>query len=218
MYVEISGRQTGKTTRLVDHASDELINNIHDSHYRIGIVGHNTRSSEHIRDLIIERFLTKINEMNHDYYRGILHRLEHENPNGCAVSSLMRKIVIKRDMDQLVGYGSISKFYVDEFAFRDTMDSPLRLLGNAYYCTTPNSNDDFTNGLINYCNEYWVEITSYDVSNELRNEFFATEYIDEFDNYCTTRGIYPMPHPFEESNLLNVKGLFRFNTIKKHKF
>ena len=219
MYVEISGRQTGKTTRLVDHASDELINNINDRNFKIAIVSHSEQSGERIRTMIVERFLDKVNNMVHEDYRNI-HDILETNSRG-NITRLMDKIVTQQMMEHPMG-GYINKFYVDEFSFIDNQNtqtwSLLRLDDNAYYCTTPRPGDEFTLLLKSHCDYNDIEIISYDISQRLRDEFQMTEYVEEFDDWCVDNQIWMMNHPFEESRRLNEKRFIRINKIKRHRF
>jgi len=221
MYVEISGRQSGKTTRLVDHASDELINNIGNRRHRIAVVSHSRQSGERIRHMIVERFLDKVNNMVHGDYR-IIHGIL-VGDDGNILISLMDKIVVQRDMEQPRWGIRINKFYVDEFAFINNqnvhMNPPLQLNEDAYYCTSPNGYDEFTLRLLRHCLEVNVDVICYDMSEGLRYGLMNIEMVSEFDSWCETLGIYPREHPFAPTiegerlnNELIPKGL------KRHKF
>jgi hypothetical protein len=212
MYVEISGRQTGKTTRLVDHASDELINNINDRNYLIGLVVFNRANGLRIQELIINKFIDKIRYMGYANLVGLTHDARSNNSD--VISRLKKKINIQFNMEQPRG-GHINKFYVDEFSF---IGNDLVINSDAYYCTTPNGNHSFTLHLKNYCENNGVEIIAYDISQELRNEFQMTGYVEEFDNWCIDNQLWMMNHPFEESKRLNERGFIKFNKIKRHKF
>lgn len=208
MYVEISGRQTGKTTRLVDHASDELLHNINDGNYVIAVVSHSHQLGERVNQLIVQKTINKINDMG--YGDSLILR---ENLN--------KKIIIQRDMEQPLGR-HINKFYVDEFSFINDQNqrrgSPLRIDNNAYYCTTPKPGDEFILYLKDYCEYNDIEVVAYDISQGLRNELQMTEYVEEFDNWCIDNQLWMMNHPFEVSKMLNEKGFVRISKIKKHKF
>lgn len=202
MYVEISGRGSGKTTRLVDHASDELIDHINDRNYRIGIVVVNRHNGERIRRMIIDKYIDKIRYMGYT--------CDEDTPK-----QIRRKINIQYDMEHPRG-GHVNKFYVDEFAF---IGNELRINIDAYYCTTPNGNQYFTERLINFCLEKEIDIMTYDMAEGLRADFQYTMYVEEFDDWCFNHGIYPRVHPFAPSlegerlnNNLVPKGL------KRHRF
>ena len=223
MYVEISGRQTGKTTRLVDHASDELINNINDRDYRIGVVSHSSQSGERISQLIVEKFFDKVRYMGYANWVGVgIAGMEHDaNMNGSDVTTrLKKKIIVQRDMDQPTGC-HINMFYIDEFAFIPRLlgrGSQLRISEDTYYCTTPSPGDAFTLQLKSHCENNGIEIIAYDISQELRNEFQMTGFVEEFDDWCIDNQLWMMNHPFEESRRLNERGFIRFNKIKRHRF
>jgi hypothetical protein len=164
MYVEISGRQTGKTTRLVDHASDELINNINDRNFKIAVVTHSIQSGERIRTLIGERFLDKVNNMGHFDYQHIHNILETRSRG--SIIKLMDKVVVQPTMDQPRGE-HINRFYVDEFG----SIPPSRLwITDAYYCTSPPFlDDDFTDRLLGFCDGDVVGYTTSAVDFRLNN-------------------------------------------------
>jgi len=193
MYVEISGRQSGKTTRLADHASDTLINNINDRDFKIAVVGHNDVSSKRIHGVIIEKFLHKIYNMGFEGYRNICDTLEIQFPM-CynIIDRIGKKIIVKTDMSRQRGGGLyINKFYVDEFAFNM---GELTINTDTYYCTTPtpNGNQEFTVRLLRFCLDRGVDIMSYDMSESLRHEFeYTTQYVRVFDNWCIEHHIHP---------------------------
>ncbi len=214
MYVEISGRQSGKSTRLADHASDELIDNINDRNFLIGLVVFNRDSGLRIRDMIIDKFIDKVRYMGYANIVGLTHDARTNNSD--VKSRLAKKINIQYDMEHPRGGGHINKFYVDEFAF---IGNELRINVDAYYCTTPNGNQQFTERLVSFCHEKEIDIMTYDMSEGLRADFNCTMYTEDFDNWCFNHGIYPRVHPFAPSiegerlnNNLVPKGL------KRHRF
>lgn len=149
MYVEISDRQTGKTTRLVDHASNELINNINDRNFKIAIVSPTHKSGERIRRMIVKKFLYIFES------------------NGNVLTTIRDKIIVQRNMEQPRGYDDINKFYVDEFSFindQNQRGSLLRIDNNAYYCSSPKPGDKFILHLKDYCEHNDIEIVTYDIS------------------------------------------------------
>lgn len=213
MFVEISGRQSGKTTRLVDHASDELIDNINDRNYLIGLVVVNRANGKRIQKMIIDKFIDKIRYMGYANIVGLTHDARTNNSD--VRSRLMKKINIQYDMEHPRN-GHVNKFYVDEFAF---IGGELKINVDAYYCTTPNGNQYFTERLINFCFEKDIDILTYDMSEGLRRDMSVVRYTEEFDNWCFNHGIYPRIHPFAPSiegerlnNNLIPKGL------KRHRF
>jgi hypothetical protein len=195
MYVEISGRQTGKSTRLADHASDELIQHINDPVFTIGLVSTNLHRNKRLHELIKDMFIEKL---------GYLGWGDKPIPN------IDRKIKKFYDMVPIrENTSNVSQWYVDEFAFIHS-DQLLRK-DNAYYCTTPNGDHPFTISLLNHCRSRGIEVESYDISRELRNTFDYTPYINEFDDWCIEHQLEMYPHPFE-----NVEFVQRF--VKRHRF
>jgi hypothetical protein len=200
MELEISGRQTGKTTRLADHASDELIQNINDPSYKICVVSPSNHDTVRISEMIKRMFIEKMGHI----------APELELTEG-QLRTLNSKIKMSTTMVPARGASHISKYYVDEFAFIPETD--LRR-GDNYYCTTPNSvhhNNRFTVDLLNYCRRQGIEVESYDVSRRFRNDFNFSSYVNEFDDWCIEHELEMYPHPFEGKE-------FVLKYIKRHRF
>jgi hypothetical protein len=187
MYVEISGRGSGKTTRLVDHASDELIHNINDRNYLIGLVVFNRSSGERIRRLIIEKFVDKIRYMGYHTIVGLSHDARVNNSD--VITRLRRKINIQFDMEHPKGK-HINKFYVDEFAY---IGNELQINLDGYYCTTPNGDQRFSESMVNFCVDNDIDIMSYDMCELMR--VHNHDEGERFDEWCTIHRIYPRQHP-----------------------
>lgn len=196
MYLEISGRQTGKTTRLADHASDELIQHINDPTYKIGIVAPSLASTQRIHKMVGDMFVNKL--INNNWGDRPLPNIDRK------IKKFYDMVPIREDVS------NINQWYVDEFAFIHS-DQLLRK-ENAYYCTTPNGNHPFTISLLNYCRHRQIEVESYDISRRFRNDFNFSPYVDEFDNWCIAYELEMYPHPFEDYGDLIKK------YIRRHKF
>ena len=195
MYLEISGRQTGKTTRLTDHASDELIQHINDPVFTIGIVSNNLHSAKRLHDMIKEMFIEK---------------LGHIGWGDRPIPNIDRKIKKFHTMVPRNGrIDHISQWYVDEFAFMNSRE--LILVDNAYYCTTPNGDQEFTLRLLNHCRRHGIEVESYDVSRSFRNDFSFSSYVDAFDDWCIEHELEMYPHPFESKEFVQ-------RYIRRHRF
>ena len=195
MYLEISGRQTGKSTRLADHASDELIQHINDPVYTIGLVSTNLHSNKRLHEMIKDMFIEKLGHLGWG---------DRPIPD---IDSKIKKFYSMRPSGRRLT--NVSQWYVDEFAF--IRDTELVMCDNAYYCTTPNGNHQFTLTLLNHCRWTGIEVESYDVSRELRNTFDYTPYINEFDDWCIEHELEMYPHPFESKEFVQ-------RYIRRHKF
>ena len=194
MYLEISGRQTGKTTRLVDHASGELIRNIYDPNYTMCIVSPTNFRARHIRDMVKSQFNTKINNMS----LNVIPELHYP------------KIKTSVTMIQDRGLGPINMYYVDEFAFIPSDN--LVIYGRAYYCTTPNGDHEFTLNMLEHCRWTGEYIVSYDISRGFRQNPLLQSDIEEFDDFCIEHELEMYPHPFEV-----IEKKFGVRHIKRHR-
>jgi len=201
MFVEISGRQSGKTTRLVEHASNELSNNFMVSGYNIGIVTWNRPNGIKIRELIIEKFFRDLTGPNTGV-RSYIH----------IRGRLMNMIELLPDMNGCMD-STIDKFYVDEFSYM----SNLRVDPNAYYCSTPSANE-FTKEIITFCRERGVEIETYDMSEGLRGSFGHEIFTEEFDSFCYENYIHPKRHPFTTLEYGGVNDNLILRRLKRHNF
>ena len=94
--------------------------------------------------------------------------------------------------------------YVDEFDFIDS--NRLLRLNNAYYCTTP-KNESYSTYLLDYCRNRNIEVVSYDISENMRQNPLLSDEVNYFDDFC----IEMYPHPFEVGKPKLVK-----KWIKKH--
>jgi hypothetical protein len=200
MYLEISGRQTGKTSRLIDHASDELLNNIDDHGHSICIVSPTNHGTVRISKMVKSVFIQKLGPVGEELRTIYVNRLHNKIKMSTTMTPVRGSSLV----------GNVTKYYIDEFAFIPNQDL---IIGDNYYCTTPNGRYTFTTDLLNHCRRNGVEIKSYDISRGLRNSpYFDTE-VNEFDNWCVRHGLIGIMtrHPFDED-------FFIRKYIKKHKF
>lgn len=169
MIVEISGRQTGKTFRMLRH----LVNHIVMGGHAV-LVSRNLQNRRH-HEKIIEQFLKERycedNRLEYEVldlpYRvnlvNNLSGLEWDDLDGW-VDNRMRQVFFKKTMTQLIRYLDNPFYYVDEFCFINR--EHLAIIDNAYYCTTPhNYNPDANNflyNLIDYCQQNNVKINHLD--------------------------------------------------------
>jgi hypothetical protein len=137
MYVELSARQTGKTTRMVDHMCETIMMNHINFVY---LVVMNVEIGAHIKRMVKTR-LIDIN--GHD-----------------RVNQYLRKIMVTYEMTRQHGFSDPDFYYVDEFCYLRSQDLLIR--ENTYYCSTPNGNQDFSLDLVNYCNYNDIQIHVHD--------------------------------------------------------
>lgn len=193
MYVEISGRQTGKTTRLVDHMVSNILDHT-DQPYRICLIVRNSGNARHIRSMVAR----KLNE--HIHHIGLSDRY----PNN---------IDVKYSMYDAVGY---DYYYLDEFDF---LRDPILYRDNAYYTTTPGNNHTAI-GLIEYCQRLNIPIISYQTNDNLREQFnngYFGQQNDqtEFDRICDLYGIEPTNN---QIGVLTKRIGYILQRVTKHRF
>lgn len=190
MYVEISGRQTGKTTRMVN----DIVHRLIDTNDNIVIIGH-----------------------NQDYFRRLKVKLESEllNTNHDSISiDMVRTFLIDRrirfsyDMSTPSYDHWCDYYYVDEFAFLP-VDWCLSIKENAYYCSTPNGDNHFTIGLMNYCRHNNITINHYPLHNSTRDVmvYHSTSELRNYDAFIYRYGI---------EQTIGFRGIEPIKNIKKH--
>lgn len=148
MYVEISPRQSGKTTRLVDAVVSFLQNNFSDD-LRIVICAINLYSIKHIKRLVRNKIANDLGSvLPMDYSKESILR---------TVDNLyMNKIISMTSRTNLRDHDEPSYWFFDEFAYLppNKILHPIHgnILENAYYSTTPPTGDERTiNMLVNHC-------------------------------------------------------------------
>ena len=163
MYVEVSPRQSGKTTRLVVAASTFLREN-QDSN--IAIVSHNRRNSEEVKKLILTRLELEISwTQGMDWPDDLVSR--------AVYNEYRDKIKVKSNTALSRGEMPPDYWFFDEFAYIPLPDifpgpavhndynqgnrvpSPSygnMIVTNGYYCTTPKDRyNPTTDTLISWC-------------------------------------------------------------------
>lgn len=190
MYLEISGRQTGKTSRLIEHASDYLQNN---PTHRIGIVSPNFDSCKRIENQILEN-------CGGDYRNNIK-----------KVTSVMdlRGYIFNYVYFDEFSYIHTRNTHLIEETISNLMPENHQ---NQYYCTTPNGFEIGATTLLDYFRQRGFQIQSYDVSNEFRNDPMYQFEVNLFDDWCIHHELEMYPHPFNRGVTFGVK------FIKKHRF
>jgi hypothetical protein len=161
MYVEISPRQSGKTTRLVNAASTFLRENQEST---IAIVSHNRRNSENIKQQILTRLEMEISwQQGMDWPDDVISRSVHTHYKD--------RIQVRIHTCIQVGYYPPDYWFFDEFAFirlGDLFPGPAehndynrgnrmgwgnQIVTNAYYCTTPSDRYGTVDTLVRWCEE-----------------------------------------------------------------
>jgi hypothetical protein len=130
MYVEISPRQSGKTTRLIQAASDYLR---HNPTHNIAVIGMN---SSHVKDLK-NKFTTLFTNQN-------IGRIKFMSGN------LFGKFDTEPDYWFFDEFGYMREEHVKHPIYREVIQ-------NAYYCTTPGYNPS-TNMVVDYCIQRNIQI------------------------------------------------------------
>jgi hypothetical protein len=194
-YHEVSGRQTGKTTRLIKDMTEVIIQNIHNVDFSIGLLTPNGRNTE----LILEKVKTNIlSTLNNTQVHSLI------TPIHILVDRCVTKIFRN-------GCRSVDMLYIDEYDFiciREYASAvgSLKPTGDRYICTTPNGSN-----FSGFRGNDTSDIISYDISRKMRLENYQNPDVETWDTYCTTQGVIPLSHPFEVYQIV-TKGL------KRHRF
>jgi hypothetical protein len=208
MFVEISGRQTGKTTRLVEHAANHLLLNAQNSEHRITIVSITPNHSEGIKRKIVQKIFDILCTSDDNSWVYLTRFFGTDNFTS-VVDGLKQRIYVKNTMIRRIGMDT-GRYYVDEFSFINS--DRLRVLEDSYYCTTPISND-FTVELLEYCRESGVDVLSYDIPPTMRGVDYLSDDVDMWDDFCIEHGLEMYEHPFVKRKINMV-----IKSIKRHRF
>jgi len=130
MYVEISPRQSGKTTRLIQAASDYLR---HNPTHNIAVIGMNSKNAGDLKDKFT-RLLTNQN----------ISRIKFMSGN------LFGKYNTEPDYWFFDEFGYMREEHVTHPIYREVIQ-------NAYYCTTPGHSLS-TNVIVDYCIQRNIQI------------------------------------------------------------
>lgn len=218
MYLEISGRQCGKTTRLVEHAAYNILRNIYTGYFRIGILSPNTRNSNEIKLKIIHKIKGILETHNGfgDWFSVNIGDITLDN----VIETFGERI--KTNIHRTCGY-SLDFCYFDEFAFipPEFIQNVLPMInsdcGLGYWCSSPNGIDESTTQmLIDYCNASMIPIQSYSFLQDAidnRHIYGYDMYIDHFNFFCEYHNLNIMTNNPEGEKI----GLI-MKEIKRHKF
>jgi hypothetical protein len=211
MYVEVSPRQSGKTTRLVDAVVSYLQQNFSDD-LKIVLCCININSFKHIKRLIRGKISTELtNSLPMDYsYESVLKLVD---------SLYLTKIIcVTSRINFNFDPNTISYWFFDEFSFLEPNKilHPINgsVLENAYYCTTPSSENRTTNIIVNYCieNDYQIHYnnpwTETLIEEQMSfNNYFREAVLNDWVNYMEEKGL-----------LKGIKENLIRKFIKKHRF
>jgi hypothetical protein len=208
MFVEISGKQTGKTTRLVEHAANHLLLNAQNSEHRITVVSITINHGEGIKRKIVQKIFDILTTSDNNSWVYLTRFFGTDNFTS-VVDGLKQRIYVKNTMIRRIGMDT-GRYYVDEFSFINSYR--LRVLEDSYYCTTPISND-FTVELLEYCRESGVDVLSYDIPPTMRGVDYLSDDVDMWDDFCIEHGLEMYEHPFVKRKINMV-----IKSIKRHRF
>jgi hypothetical protein len=203
MYVEISPRQSGKTTRLIEAAINHLRQ---DDYARIAIV----TTVGQLR-LIKEKLKIKIREITTPNWGGSAENLEL-----LIDEFYLRRVEIVCDVNFLRGL-RLDYYFFDEFSFLEPRKIMLNnsIIENGYYCTTPTDKRSTINMITNYCLINDININYFNTWTEsrLREQEALSPYVrehvlEDWCNYMESIGI--------TTNELKENWLTKI--IKKHNF
>jgi len=223
MYVEISPRQSGKTTRLVNAASTFLRENQEST---IGIVSHSRANSEEIKRKILTRLELDISWRNGmDWPDDVTSRVVNNHYKD--------KIQVRQHTRIQRGYMPPDYWFFDEFAFIRVVDLfpeglehndhtqgnrmglGNQIVTNAYYCTTPTDRFGTLTKLIEWCQENGQTITYNNPWTEERlreqnvlGPYMRDAVLGDWIEYMTAHG-FPIN---------GIKENWMVKYIKTHKF
>lgn len=204
MYVEISPRQSGKTTRLIEAAINHLRQ---DDYARIAIVA---PSIGQLR-LIKEKLKIKIREITTPNWGGSVDNLEL-----LIDEFYLRRVEIVFDVNLLRSL-RVDYYFFDDFSFLEPRRIMLNnsIIENGYYYTTPTDRRSTIDMITNYCLINDININYFNTWTEsrLREQEALSPYLREhvleyWSNYMESVGI--------ATN--NLKENWLTKIIKKHRF
>jgi len=191
LYCEISPRQSGKTTRLIQAASDYLR---HNPNHNIAVVGINSMNTNELKSKFLREGIdiSRINFMSGYSFRRF-------DPPWTT--------------DQEPNY-----WFFDEFGFMENILHPIfrTIIENGYYCTTPahTSTYESTNCIVEYCRQNNIQIHFNNPWTEERiqeqggwNDYTRECILGDWVRYMETTGL-----------INGIKENLIRKFIKKHRF
>jgi len=193
LYCEISPRQSGKTTRLIQAASDYLR---HNPTHKIAIVG--------ISRVIVKDLKEKI-ILYSDFFRQNLDRITFLSSHKIYDYNI----------------SNIDYWFFNEFGYmrEQNISHPTRhrqIIENAYYCTTPTIIPNTTNLIIDYCLQNNIQIHW---NNPWTESHIMEQNLIGLDDYTREVVLGDWVRFMESKGLFkDIKINFIRKEIKKHRF
>jgi len=170
MYVEISPRQSGKTTRLIEALVSHLRQNDYD---KVAIIASNISRAKFIKEKVTGHLFNVIRP----------HWIGSDNNFRLLVNDYyLNNVVIATDVNSLVGE-RIDYYFFDDFSSIEPRKLLFekRIIENGYYCTTPCQKRSTINMITNHCLYNNIEIKFFNPWNEnkLKEQEGFADYIRE---------------------------------------
>lgn len=210
MYVEVSPRQSGKTTRLITALVEYLRNNIRNNHY-VALVTPNSNITKDLLNLIRDRLAIECSyDVGMEWPSDGIYRLVDDYH--------MKHIITKTRFGEYRNEPNM--WFFDEFAFMsmDKVHHPIHqtLITNAYYCTTPSDSINLTTDtIVEYCRDNNINIQFYNpwTPNRLREQgnlepYIRNHVLGSWVEYMASNGF----------NIEELKSEIISKYIKKHRF
>lgn len=194
MYVEISPRQSGKTTRLIQAASDYLR---HNPTHNIAVVSVDRKFSNDLKRKFMQ---SNVNIERIKFLSGSLLPHVYETINQFSI---------------VYDY-----WFFDEFGYihKEYILNPLTraVFRNGYYCTTPTLRPNTTSYIIDYCRENNIEIHW---NNPWTESHIMEQNTIGWDDYTREAVLGDWVRFMESKGLFNgIKINLIRKEIKKHRF
>jgi len=168
MYVEISPRQSGKTTRLIQAASDYLR---HNPTHNIAVVGMNVKNLMDLKDKFT-RLLTNQNISRVRFMSG----------------NLFGKFNTEPDYWFFDEFGYMREDYIRHPIYRNIID-------NGYYCTTPGHSLS-TNIIVDHCIQRGIQIhfnnpwTEQVIQENLWCDYVRESVLGDWVRFMESKGLF----------------------------
>ena len=185
MYVEISPRQSGKTTRL----TEAIVNYLRQDDYnRVAIVTTTIARGKYIK----EKVRKYIYDTTLPNWVG-----SHRNLELLIDENYLRRIESISDVNSLRGL-TVNYYFFDDFSSIEPRKILFNncIIENGYYCTTPDGKMSTLNMIVNHCHNYDIDINFVNPWTEARlreQEGFANyireHVLNEWVQYMENIGI-----------------------------
>jgi len=209
MYVEISPRQSGKTTRMVNALVSYLRTNIRNNHY-VALVTPNTASRIDTLRLIRDRLAI---ECSHD----VGMEWPSDGIYNLVDDCYMKNIITKTRFGEYNHEPNM--WFFDEFSFipLHRVLHPIHhsVITNGYYCTSPSSFEQSLEAIVGYCRDSDTPINFHNPWTDRRfmeqygfEDYMRQAVVGEWMEYMTANGF----------NVRELKGEIILKYIRKHTF